>query len=135
MYLAIIILNFLPPVVSRQDIHCPGDQILYMCTVFSNSEMLELSWTVTFPEEEAFIIQLYTNDTETRSEDMLEMNVTARLLNYTFSDIGIVVSSIELTLLQDVLVDGIVLECSSEDLASQNVTVFFNTSGKQKNLR
>ena len=54
--------------------------------------------------------------------------VTVRLIEFN-SDLGRVVSTIELTVLQDVLVDGAVLECRSEDLASQNVTVFVNTSG------
>ena len=125
---AMIILNSLPPVVSRQDIHCPGDRILYMCTVFSNSEMLELRWIVTFPGQDTFIMQLYANNTASELVEMLEMNVTVRLIEFN-NELGRVVSTIELTVLQDVVVDGTMLECRSDDLASQNVTVSVNTSG------
>ena len=122
-FVVMILVNSLSTPVDS-DIYCPGDRILYMCTVFSNSEMLELRWIVTFPGRETFIMQLYTNDTERRPVEMLGMNVTARLIEYTFTnDLGVVVSTIELTILQNVLVDGAVLECRSEDLASQNVTV------------
>lgn len=125
---AMITLESLPPVMTRPDIDCPGDKIFYMCTVFSNSEMLELRWMVTFPGQDTFIMQLFTNDTE--RVNVLEMNVTARLLEYTtFNGFRTLVSTIELTVLQDVLVDGAVLECRSEDLDSENVTVSVNTSG------
>ena len=86
---------------------------------------------VTFPGQETFIMQLYTNDTERRPVEMLGMNVTARLIEYTFTnDLGVVISTIELTVVQNVLLDGAILECRSEDLASENVTISVNTSGK-----
>ena len=117
----------LPRNVSRSDIECPGDTISYRCTVQSNSEMVQLSWMVTFPGEET-ITMLYTNDSEWNVVVYFDMHFTTVLTEYTIDEL--IVSELELTVLQNVSMNGTVLECTSEDLGSENDTVYVNTSGK-----
>ena len=118
----------LPRIVSRSDIECPGDTIPYRCTVQSNSEMVELRWLVTFPGQDTITMFLYTNDSERNVAMYMPMNLTARLIQP--GDDENLASEIELTVLQNVSMNGTLLECKSEDLASENETVYVNTAGK-----
>ncbi len=120
----------LPRNVSRQDIECPGDTIPYMCSVQSNSETVELRWLITFPEKDTVIMILYTNDSDLNSVNYLPLNLTAGLTQYRIDEN--VESILVLTVLRNVSMNGIVLECQSEDLASENETVYFNISGNHK---
>ena len=98
-----------------------------MCSVQSNSENVELEWLVTFPGQDTIIMILYTNDSERNAVDYLPMNLTARLTQYRMDE-G-VESEIVLTVLRNVSMNGTIVECMSEDLASEVEIVYVNTSG------
>ncbi len=111
--------------VSRQDIECPGDTLPYMCSIKSNSESMQLRWLVTFPGQDTIMI-LYTDGSNLNRVTYLPMNLTARLTQFS-SGLN-VESAIELTVLQNVSMNGTVLQCSSK-VAILNETVYVNTSG------
>ena len=113
--------------VSREDIECPGDTISYRCSVQSNSETVQLSWMVTFPGQEA-ITMSYIDNSYLNSVVLLDVNVSTTLTQYIMDEF--IESEIVLTVLQNISMNGTLLECRSEDLASKNLTVFVNTSGK-----
>ena len=113
---------------SRNDIECPGDVLQYMCSVRSNSETIELNWRVTFPGLDTIFMFVYTNDSERNVAVYRPMNLTARLTR--FEPDQDVQSVLELTILRNVSMNETLLECRSEDLASENVTVIVNTSSK-----
>ena len=112
--------------VSRPDIECPGDIILFRCSVQSNSETVQLRWLITFPGQDTITIP-YINESNLNTLEHHSMNITARLTQYT-SDQS-VESELLLTVLPNVSMNGTILVCMTEDLASRNVTVSFNTSG------
>ena len=118
----------LPRNISRQDIECPGDTIPYRCSINSNSEAVQLMWRVTFPGQDTITI-VYTNASDQNSSDFLASNVTSRLIQYR-SNIG-VESEIVLTVLQNVSMNGTLVECRSEDLDNDVVVVYINTSGRK----
>ncbi len=118
----------LPRTVSRQDIECPGDTIVYRCSIRSNSETVQLRWLVTFPGQITITI-LYTNNSDQNAVNYLPMNLTARLTQYKNNEY--VESDIQLTVLRNVSMNGTVLECRSEDLASEHEIVHINTSGNR----
>ena len=123
---AIVDLTLLSRNVSRPDIECPGDIILFRCSVQSNSETVQLRWLVTFPGEDTITIS-YNNESNLNTLEHHSMNITARLTQYT-SDQS-VESELQLTVLQNLSMNGTILVCMSEELASRNVTVTINTSG------
>ena len=88
--------------------------------------MVQLEWIITFPGKEAITI-LYTNDSDRNSVDYLLMNITTTLTQY-ISDRS-VESEIWLMVLRNVSMNGTLLECRSEDLDSENDTVYVNISG------
>ena len=117
--------------VSREDIECPGDTISYVCSVQSNSETVQLSWMVTFPGQEA-ITMSYINDSYLNVVVLLDVNVTTTLTQYIMDEF--IESEIVLTVLQNISMNGTLLECSSEDLTSEMDIVYVDTSGTQNPL-
>lgn len=126
--IAMVTLTELPRINSRNDIECPGDILPYMCSVHSNSETIELSWRITFPGLDTIYMFVYTNDSERNVAVYRPMNLTARLTQFEFDQD--VQSVLEITVLRNVSMNQTLLECRSEDLASENVTVIVNTSSK-----
>ena len=122
-----VTLTALPPNVSRQDIHCPGDTFPYRCSVQSNSETVQMTWLITFPGQDTIYMIVYTNDSDRNVVEFRPMNITARLTQYEIDKN--VESELTLTVLQNVSMNGTILECRSEDLASENETVYVNTAG------
>ncbi len=118
--------------VSRQDIECPGDTIPYMCSVQSNSETVQLRWLITFPGQDAITV-LYSNDSDQNIMDRvyLDMNITTTLIVYSRED-EFIESELELTVLQNIPMNGTMLECRSEGLDSELRIVSVNTSGTIK---
>ncbi len=112
--------------VSRQDIECPGDTISYRCSIQSNSEPVQLRWMVTFPGLDTIMI-LYTNDSDRNRVTYLDMNITTTLTQYRSDEF--IQSEIVLAVLQNVSMNGKELECSSENLASEVLITYVNTSG------
>ena len=109
-------------------IDCPGDTIIYNCSVLSNSEMVHLTWYVTFPGLTPINIT-YGNDSSINISSHLGMNVSATLMRYEADQY--IESVIMFTLLKNVTLNGTLLECSvAPSLDSDNMFVLVNTSGK-----
>ena len=70
---------------------------------------------------------LYTGDSDQNTVNDLGMNITSILTQYTMKES--IESEITLTVLQNVSMNGTLLECKSEDLAVSNQTVYVNSSG------
>ena len=71
---------------------------------------------------------LYTNASDRNAVSYLDMDTTTTLTQYRNDEF--VESEIVLTVLQGVPMNGTVLVCMSEDLASEYEVVHVNTSGK-----
>ena len=84
-------------------------------------------WLVTFPGQDA-IVMIYTSDSERNAVDYIGMNITTTLIQYRSDEY--IESEIVLTALQNVPMNGTLLECKSEDLANIAEVVYVNTSGK-----
>ena len=108
-------------------IDCPGDTIIYNCSVISNSEMVHLTWHVTFPGLLPMNIT-YGNTSLINVPDHLGMNVSATLLRYEENQY--IESVIMFTLLRNVTMNGTHLECSvAPSLDSDFIFLIANTSG------
>lgn len=112
--------------MSRPDIDCPGDTIPYYCSVLSNSEAVQLTWRVTFPEMMPISITYDGRSTVNTIDILLDLNITAVLTDYIAEEI--IESIITLTVLRNVSMNGTMIECSSEDL--DNVTVDVDVDSK-----
>ena len=107
-------------------IECPGDTITYRCSINSNSETVQLEWMITFPGQGTFMM-LYNDPGQLNSVDDLGMSITTMLTEYRRDEF--IQSDLVLTVLQNVSMNGTVVECGTEDLASENASVHVNTSG------
>ena len=116
----------LQPNVSRMDIMCPGDMISYRCSVYSNSENVQLMWLVTLPQENSVMI-LYNNLSDVNSVNHLSVGITSKLTQFTNDQF--ITSELELSVLRGVSRNGTLIECTSEGLDSESQVVFVNTSG------
>ncbi len=97
-----------------------------MCSVQSNSETVQLRWLVTFPGQDTIMI-LYTNGSDLNTVNYLDIGITTTLTEYRSDDfIG---SQLILTVLQNLSMNGTLLECRSEDLSNVSERVYVNTSG------
>ena len=121
---AMVNITRLPRNVARPDIECPGDTIPFLCSVDSNSETVQLRWLVTFPGQETITILYSTNES---TVDRLDGNITTILTRYERD--AYIESLLELTVLQNVSMNGTILECKSEDLSNEVIVVEVNTSG------
>lgn len=106
------------------DIECPGDSISYRCSIQSNSEYIELTWQILFPNGNSVNITYNSTSTTNQLESLGHSNITTVLSNYIP---GVYAESI-LTLTVDM--NGTEIECSSSELDSFSVKVYFNTSGE-----
>ena len=112
---------------SREEIECPGDTISYVCSVQSNSETVQLKWLVTFPGLDT-ITFLHVNASDEGMVEYLNMNISSTLIEYRSDEF--IESEIVLTVLQNISMNGTILECQSEHLANQSVIVNVNTAGQ-----
>ena len=124
LHTAIINLDFLLRSVSRLDINCPGDIIQYRCSVQSISEAVQLTWLVTFPGHDAIIIH-YTSASD---QNYTDTAITSALTEFRMDEF--LQSDIELRVLQNISMNRTILECRSEDLASESIVVIVNASGE-----
>ena len=115
--------------VSRLDIECPGDTISYICSVMSNSEMVQLTWRVTLPGGMTANVT-YDNTSILNTVDDIGIHYIVTILTgYTSGEY--IESTIVFTVLADVDLNVTMLECISEDLDSDLDTIFFITAGTE----
>ena len=124
IHTALVNITQLPRNVARPDIECPGDTLPFLCSVNSNSETVQLRWLVTFPGQEVLTILYRTNDS---TVNRLDGNITTTLTRYE-RDLYIE-SMLELTVLQNISINGTILECKTEDLSNEIIVVEVNISG------
>ena len=105
---------------------CPGDTISYNCSVQSNSENLQLTWRVTLPGMMP-VNRTYDGTSSRNTADNLGVNIITTLITYYSEEY--IESTITLTLLMDFVTNGTILECISEDLDSDSVSVDVMQSG------
>lgn len=120
-----------PPLrtVSRGDIDCPGDTISYNCSIQSNGNV-HLTWHVTLPGLMPANIT-YDNSSEPNIEEILHPFpfITTVLREYRSGE-HILLSTLTLTVQNDVPTDGTTLACYIGQLSHDSVIVIVNTSGK-----
>ena len=115
--------------VSRNDIECPGDMILFNCSVQSNSENVQLTWEVTFPDQTTLNITYYNASGITVHD--LGLGSSTSLTEYI--EDHYIESTITFTVIQTVQLNGSQLECRSSDLDSETLDVPVNTSSELAN--
>ena len=130
IFLAFVTLSIIEKNSTYNDIDCPGDTILYNCSIESNSENIHLTWTIKFP---GFVpIEITYNSTSIPGDvDYLDMNISVKLIDFMYQDI--IQSTLLLTQLNKIPMNGTEVQCSiAPVLANDTVTVFINTSGMFK---
>ena len=73
------------------------------------------------------IMKLYNNSSDQNTSDILDMNITTTLNQFRSDDF--VESEIVLTVLQNVSMNGTIIECQSEELASKIDSVIVDSAG------
>ena len=127
LFIATLDLLLLETNFSRNDINCPGDTILYLCSVMSNSESVQLTWRVTLPGMMPIDIT-YDNTSVLNTVDTnFGNNITTSLIDFVM-DMS-VQSTIVFTVLRDVDLNQTMLECASGNLDSDTTSVFVSISG------
>ena len=116
--------------VSRSDIECPGDSISYRCSIQSNSEYIELTWKILFPDGNS-VNFTYNNTSTTNQLEVLGHRTITTVLSSYIPEVY-AESILTLTVLEGVDMNGTEIECSSSELNSSAVKVYFNTSGETK---
>ena len=115
-------------ITSREDIECPGDQLLYVCSIESNSEMVKLKWQVTFFGQSAPLSIEYNSTSLSNVTEILSMDVTSSLTNFT--DGKYIESLLNLILTRNNSLNRTLLECFSGDLDSDSLLLMTDSSGK-----
>ena len=100
----------------RDDINCPGDTILYRCSIASNSETVQLTWLVTLPGMVPVNITYDNTSIPNTVDTTFGNNITTTLTNFTVD--LYTESTIMFTVLRDVVMNGTMLECISGELAA-----------------
>ena len=124
-----MVLDALERNVSRRDIECPGDTIPYICSVASNSEMVQLTWRVTLPGGMTAYITYNNTSILNTVDDIGIHNIVTTLTNFTSDEY--IDSTIVFTVLAGVDLNVTMLECLSEDLDSDSDTIFVNSAGAE----
>ena len=109
-------------------IDCPGDTIIYNCSILSNSEMVHLTWHVTFPGVMPINIT-YDSTSSINVMDTLDRNTSVILLQYEADQY--IESVITFRLLKNISMNGtILLECGiAPHLGNDTAAIIVNTSG------
>ena len=113
--------------MSRDDIECPEDIIPYNCSIKSNSETVHLTWNVTLPGQMPLNITYY-GYLENSNSFLLNSYITTLLTGFRNDEF--IHSMLEVTVVPGIPTDQITIECSIDDLGSDAVTIFINTSGE-----
>ena len=127
-----VTLTLLDRNASMEDIDCPGDMISYLCSIESNSEDLQLTWTVTPPSGCPPFNATFRNSSDPDITNECT-GIVVSLTNYT-RDVGLA-SVLTVTVLRNALMTGTEIECGITNLDNEVETLFINTAGIVKNLR
>ena len=121
---------------SRPDIECPGDMIIIVCVVNTNSENPQLSWRATHPEISGSEEVTYNLSSALGTT---EIGFIARITLREFRNVttldSFIESAFEITLSEERSLDQLLLECSSENLGNSSLNLRVNSSGRQNLLR
>jgi hypothetical protein len=109
-------------------IECPGDKILYNCSVESNSENVQLTWVVTFSDSTTFNKTYYNISDNITDGTMNDLGISTVLTRYVEDQY--IESLITFTVLDGVHLNGSVLTCRSNALDESSVDVYVNTTGE-----
>ena len=106
-------------------IDCPGDTFSYVCSINSNTEMLHLTWTVTYPGVKPVNVT-YDVNSPINEQGSLTADVTTSLQEIRQGDIQ---SSLVVTV-HNASMNQTLIECSiAPNLDSRIETLVVNTSG------
>ena len=102
---------------------CPGDIISYSCSILSNSENLHLTWSVTIPGSMPINVS-YDVSSDLYSVEYLPFNISSALIKYQMD--AYIKSTIHFEVLNNVSLNGTLLECGISDLSSASVRLLVN---------
>ena len=117
------------------------DTISYNCSILSNSERVQLTWSVTLPGSMPVTIT-YDNTSILNNMDNLAIGVQTMLTTYRRDEY--IESLIVFTIIRNIALNETMLECSisgvdSEgaisDLESETIKVFVNSTSKPLSMR
>ena len=121
---------------SRPDIECPGDMIIIVCVVNTNSENPQLSWRATHPEISGSEGVTYNLSSALGTTEIgFIARITLRAFRNVTSLDSFIESDFEITLSEERSLDQLLLECSSENLGNSSLNLRVNSSGRQNLLR
>ena len=110
------------PLDRGENIECPGDIILYNCSIQSNSEAVHLTWRVTLPGEIPISIT-YPNPSISFNSTYITTSLTG------FRSDEFIHSTLEVSLQPDILTEEIMIECSIGDLGNDTAIIDITESG------
>ena len=113
-------------ITSRSDIECPGDVIPFNCLVESNSETIHLTWRVVLPT--GTILNITYNNTSLIN-DLYPLNSFISSSLTGFMKDKYAESSLNITVVADVLINQTKIECLINQLDNDTVYVPVNRSG------
>ncbi len=120
-------MNLLERNTAKLDIDCPGDTIIYNCSIHSNSEMVHLVWNIILPDFMPLTV-IYDNTSILNKIDSLDISFMTMVTNYNSDEY--IESIIFFTVLGNITRSGTLLECSISDLDTESLTIFENISCK-----
>lgn len=107
-------------------IDCPGEPIVYNCSIQSNTEDLHLTWHITIPG--MILIDItYDNTSNLDRINSHELNISSTLTRYGGEFIE---SIIILTVLNNLNSYQVELNCSIADLDNATEVLYVDYSGK-----
>ena len=109
--------------------HCPNDTIQYDCLIHSNTEDLQLTWTIYMPDER-ILKHTFNSLSFLMNIHYLDSNINTALTLYDNNSIG---SELQITKQKNVELNGTIVECGIDDLDVDSVEIFVNTSGIRHN--
>ena len=115
-------------VVSRPNIECPGDMILFNCSIHSNSETIHLIWRVILTGQTPIDIAYYNETSDFGSVPSLNGYFTSSLTRYTSDEY--IESTLVITVQPDASSYQFLLQCLIESLGNDSIDVLINSSSK-----
>lgn len=115
-------------ILSRDDIECPGDKLLYECSVTSNSETVKLKWYISLFGQRVPVSIEYNSTSPLNITEDLSMSITSSLTNFT--DGEYIESLLILELAKNNSLNWTLIECFSGDLDSDSLRIVTDSSGK-----